>query len=82
MPKESAFQQVGVNLFKWNDETIVMIGVSYSGSYPGGAVWKVDQEGAEKGTTSQLPQLQAWPMVIGQYLNLVQGDGLALGRGV
>ena len=50
--------------FKWNDETIVMIGLLYfkSGSYPGGAVWKVDQEGAEKGT-SQLPHLHAWSLV-------------------
>ena len=59
-----------------------MIGLLYSGGYPGGAVWKVDKEGAEKGPkTSQLPQLQAWSMVIGQYLNLAQGIGLALGGG-
>ena len=45
-----------------NDETIVMIGLLCSGSYPGGAVWKVDQEGAEKGT-SQLPHLHAWSLV-------------------
>ena len=63
VPKENAFQQVGVNLFfKWNDETIVMIGLLYSGSYPGGTVWKVDQEGAEKGT-SQLPHFHAWSLV-------------------
>ena len=42
-----------------------MIGLLYSGSgsYPGGAVWKVDKEGAEKGTTSQLPHLHAWSPV-------------------
>ena len=67
---------------RWDDQTIVRIGLLYfkSGSYPGGTVWKVDKEGAEKGT-SQLPHLHAWSIVIGQYLNLAQGNGLALGGG-
>ena len=79
VPKENAFQQVGVNLFlRWNDETIVMIGLLYSGRYPGGAVWKVDKEGAEKGTT-HLPHLHGHGHQ--SISKLVQGNGLALGGG-
>ena len=55
-----------------------MIGLLYSGSYPGGAVWKVDKEGAEKGTT-HLPHLHGHGHQ--SISKLVQGNGLALGGG-